>query len=163
MGLSILDLAACVGHHQRLEARLASLVGGWARDDREPSAAALFAQHCPQFAWHADLWAERLPSQPSTSLDATIDAGPSTAGEPCRFDESLIHSVDTLAVANDTIERLVGVYQLVLPRLVATCESLRATIDPRVDGPTARVLDLVVRDLTVAISDGTELLTRLRG
>ena len=163
MALSILDLAAWVGHHQLIEARLATLVGGWACDDREPAAASLFAAHCPQFAWHAELWAERLPSQPSTSLDAARAAHPPVLGEPSRFDESIIHSVDTLAVATDTIERLVGIYQLVLPRLLATFESLRSTVDPRVDGPTARALDLVTRDVTMALAEGTDLLNRLRG
>lgn len=163
MALSILQLSACAGHHQRLEARLSTLIGGWARDDREPAAAALFAAHCAHFAWHAELWAERLPSQPSTSLDASIAAQPTVPGEPCRFDESIIHSVDTLAVATDTIERLVGVYQLVLPRLLATFESLRSDVDSRIDGPTSRVLDLVTRDVTMALSEGTDLLDRLRG
>jgi len=149
--LSIADLAACAGHHHRLAARLAQLTGAWARDDRQASAALLFATHCPQFAWHADLWRARVPAQQAESTD-----------ERCRFDESLIHSVDTMAVASDTIERLVSIYQLVLPRLLTTCNGLRAAVDARIDGPTARVLDLMVRDLTVMVDDGAALLQRSR-
>ena len=114
-------------------------------------AASLFAAHCPLFAWHAELWSDRAPAQQAESLD-----------ERCRFDESLIHSVDTMAVAADTIERLVSLYQLVLPRLLATCTTLRASIDARIDGPTARVLDLVVRDLTAMADEGSALLQRSR-
>lgn len=73
-----------------------------------------------------------------------------------------MHSVDTMAVAADTIERLVSLYQLVLPRLLTTCTTLRATIDARVDGPTARVLDLVVRDLDAMATEGATLLQRSR-
>lgn len=162
MALSILELTACAGHHQRLEARLAEVVGGWARTDAEPSAAVLFAAHSAQFAWHADLWLDRLPEQPSTTLRQFATEAPPAQTDVPRFDQSLIHSVDTLAVATDTIERLVGAYQLVLPRLLATCEAVRERTDDRIDGPTARLLDLVGRDLSAAIGDGTDLLQRLR-
>ena len=151
MTLSIAELGACAGHHRRLDIRLAEVTGTWAHDDRQATAAVLFGAHCPQFNAHAELWRERFPALQVPPID-----------ECSHFDESLIHSVDTMAVATDTLERLVGMYQFVLPRLLVACSALRATIDSRIDGPTARVLDVVVRELAAMSEEGAALLERSR-
>jgi hypothetical protein len=60
-----------------------------------------------------------------------------------------------------TVERLTGVYQVLLPRLLADYDRLLDTTSPWSDGPVARRLRLVVDDERAALGEGLAVLEGL--
>ena len=114
--------------------RLSELLGEWARTDTHPAAAAMFAAHCHHLTWHVSLFADRMPSVPATTPPAEPDA-------------ALDAALTAAATASTTAARLTAVYEVAFGLLIDAYEHHLAEIDPRVDGPTARVLTLALRDL----------------
>jgi hypothetical protein len=140
--VSRLDLhssASRLGHYRWLELQLFELLGAWAVSTPEPEIKILFGSHCHRHAWHAELWAQTLPSIGETT--------PSSLTAPAS--ESYVEFVEVLGApgAEQTIERLAGVGRVALPRLLADCTAHRAALSSTTDGPAVRSLTLVSRDL----------------
>lgn len=112
--------------------RLSELLGEWARTDTHPPATAMFAAHCHHLAWHVTLFHERRPVSP-------VEV-PAADWQP-------IDSALAAAVLADTTSDRVRCYDAVAAQLASAYEHHLAAIDARVDGPTARVLTLALRDL----------------
>lgn len=129
------------------ELRMFELLGEWACAGNEDAAAAvMFAAHSHHHAWHAELFAGRIPA-----LDGH-DAPAGTAALP-----RLVPLVEAARAAVGTRDRLAAVYDVALPALAAEYEEHLANTDPRVDGPTARALTLVLRDLAADRLDAAAL------
>jgi hypothetical protein len=95
----------------------------------------LFGTWCHRHAWHAELWRDRLPA-------IAID------GEGDDVEGWIAPVRAALADVNRSAEALAALRESVLPALEAAVAEHRDAIDPLLDGPTARVLDLVGADLT---------------
>ena len=115
--VSIVDLATRVSELRSIELDLFERLSAAALATDEPSMAPVLATWAHRHAWHAQLWADRFPSIPSTTLDRPVIA-PSDTG----------------------VDRALG-------DLVARCEALRDDVDGVLDPPTIRVCDLVLADL----------------
>lgn len=91
-----------------------------------PALQRLVAEAANRHAWHAELWAARTPDIPGVDLAADTDRHRSSAaaGPP---------EADT--------------YRRALDRLDADLAVLGGRIDPVLDSPTRRVIDLVAADL----------------
>lgn len=123
---SIDDLAGTVDDLIVSHDRLARTLGEWCRVTDDPTLAPLLAGDAAQHAWHAGLWRAR---RPSTSGHDTSATGAAPAG------------------AQPTPEQLAATYGPQLDALVERVERLLAAIDPAVDAPTARTVELVLADL----------------
>lgn len=134
--------------HRCAELALSELLGQWATDpETNPLAAPTLAALCHHHAWHGELFAARIPSV--AQVDDVVAPGE-------------IHELLAQARSSASLhDRLAVVHGRVLPALIEGYERQRATIDPRVDGPSARVLTLVLRDLTDDRDELAELLDRL--
>ena len=118
-----------------VEELLFETYGRWARQVPEPTLKRLMATWCHRHAWHAELWRDRMPAV--GTLDGTDDV------------EAWIAPLRTaLADVATSAEALAALGESVLPALDAAVIEHRDAIDPLLDGPTARVLDLVAADLT---------------
>lgn len=138
--LDLLENARRLGHQRWLHLQLFELLGGWATDTTltpEAHLQPMFAAHCHHHAWHAELIAARLPE-----LDE-VD----TAALTVPADAEVQQLLATARAAAGTAERLACVYEAIYPLLTADVTAHLQEIDPRTDGPTARVLTLVLRDL----------------
>ena len=119
-----------------VEELLFETLGQWARELPEPSVKRMFATWCHRHAWHVELWRDRLPTVDSLDED---DDDVEAWIAPLRA---------ALADVTTSEEAIAALRESVLPALEAAVAEHRDAIDPLLDGPTARVLDLVAADQT---------------
>jgi hypothetical protein len=145
--LSLSQRAAQARHYAAVERRLFEVLGGWVPTTPEPEVKLLLRAHSFRHAWHAELWEDLLPA-------GTV------APEP---DEALAAVLETTAAAKETLERLMGVYRVVLPALVAAYGECREAASPVSDGPLLRALGLMLVDDAEALSAGEALVAGVEG
>jgi hypothetical protein len=145
--LDLTSLRRVLGGYQWVERRAFEVLGSWVATEAVPQVRVLFDVHSQQHAWHAELFAERMPSidgvdsasyvlPPSAEVDrlfATLGGG-GTPGDASR------------PAAGGTLLRLVGLSRVLLPRLVAGYGRHLRRCAPVADAPVARALRLALRD-----------------
>ncbi len=121
-------------------------------------------------AWHAELFADRLPVRSGVDPDALTRPSPATA--------ALLAALDGVEPVGDgpgatwppegevvprpgALPRLAGLYRVVLPRLVTTYTRHLRVTSPVADAPLRRALTLVLRDGTEDWLAGERLVQRL--
>ena len=143
-----------MGGYRWLEARLFEALGAWAATVPEPEVKANLAADAHEHAWHAELWHERLP----TAGDMTPDGLTVPAGEAAAtFARALVEPEGE----DQTIERLVGAYRVLVPRMIADYASHLGATSPVADRPVVRALRLVLRDELECWSRGEALIQSL--
>jgi hypothetical protein len=134
--LSLTGAARVVGGYVWLEERLFEILGAWVPSVAEPEVKLHLAADSQQHAWHASLWRDRLPALRELAAEEFVaPAAPLWEA-----------GVAALRAAPTTIERLAGVYRVVLPRQVAAYQRHLEDASPVTDGPTIRALQLVLAD-----------------
>jgi hypothetical protein len=129
------QLARRVRRWIAVEELLFETLGRWARQLSEPALKRMLATWCHRHAWHAELWRQRMPALDALDGDADdVDAWVA----PLR---SALQDVRT------SEEVIAALRESVLPALEAAVAEHREAIEPVLDGPTGRVLDLVGADL----------------
>ncbi|HEY6318109.1 MAG TPA: hypothetical protein VI462_09520 [Acidimicrobiia bacterium] len=130
-----------------------AVLGGWVPTVPEPAAKLLVARHSRHHGWHAELLAEVRP----------VFRAHDGATEPVPLDERWVGALDVVRGAPDlpTVERLAGVYQVLVPRLLADYDRLLDATSVWSDGPVARRLRLIVDDERHALSEGLVVLEGL--
>lgn len=133
--LPVVRTATLVGAYRWAEHRLFELTGAWAAEPSPPAVQVHLDEVSAQHAWHAELWADRLPVLDWFDPDSvTVPFG---AAGPL---------FDALADLAEPVRRLAGLYRVVVPRLVAGYDHHLARTVPATDGPVIRALRLVGRD-----------------
>jgi hypothetical protein len=146
------ESARRIGHHAWIEQRLFEILGAWVTTVPELEAKAVLATQSYHHAWHAELWHGLLPSVPHLhSPDLVAPADPVIAQQ-----------IDSLAAATGTVERLAGLYEVVLPGLIAAYTDHLERTTPVTDGPTIRALHLVLADEEEDARTGERVLQALR-
>jgi hypothetical protein len=136
--------ARIIGGYQWIERRLFEVLGGWVPSEPVAEARIVFDVYSQQHAWHAELWAERLPVL--DSFDPATFTVPPTI-EVDRLLTLLAGGAPGQApAAGGTLLRLVGLARVVLPRLIAGYGVHLHRAAPVADGPVVRSLRLVMRD-----------------
>jgi hypothetical protein len=119
----------------------------------EPAVAVALAAQAHHHAWHAGLWADRLPRVAHLDHDElTAPPGPGAAAV-----------VDALAAAEGTVARLAGLGRVVLPRLTAALDAHLERASPVADRGLARTARLVVADVEADRREVERLLQGLLG
>jgi len=129
-----------------LEVLLFETLGAWVGVVPEPAAKRTLATWCHRHAWHADLWRARLPA-----LAGQPGAGPDGDDDVASWLNPLHRALGELGPTTTTGARLAIVVDPVLLAVRSALDEHRAAIDPRLDGPTTRVLDLVTADVDAEI------------
>jgi hypothetical protein len=149
--LSIDTTAGFVGHACWVERRCFETLGAWVPSVAEPEAKLALARHSRHHGWHAQLLGEVLP--------ATRAHDPARLVAPA--DPGWRDVLAVVAEATTTLDRLVGVYQALLPSLVSTYDEVFERTSDWSDGPVARRVRLVVDDERSDLAEGLSLLERL--
>ena len=160
--LSLEAAARLVGSYQWVERRLFEVLGSWVASEPVPEAQVLFDVYSQQHAWHAELFADRLPAldsvdpvslvlPPSVEVDRMLAvlAGVVPDDDPDSSDASGVPRGGRLEVhPGGTLPRLVGIGRVVLARLVTGYSLHLRRVSPVADAPITRCLRLVLRDET---------------
>lgn len=147
--------AEAVGHHRWVEHALYGLAGSWVREMPIAAAQVHLDAQSLRHAWHAELWADRLPVLDGVDPDA-LTAPPVPAASILA---ALVGAED--AALPGVLPRLAGLYRVVLPRLVVTYRDHLVRTVPTTDAPTARALRLVLADEEEDWRVGERLVQRL--
>ncbi len=148
MSTTIHELAERIARWRALDLMLFEACGRWTTDTPDGTAARLWASIAQHHAWHAALWAERLPMLPGLDLD---DA----TGHAHR--RSVTDIASALGEAVTTIDRLDVIGTTVLPNHAADLDATATATDPDLDAPTHRVLTLVLADVRSEIDAAVRL------
>jgi len=142
--------AELLGAYCFIERRLYALTGAWSVEVDQPRVQVHLDQVSQQHAWHAELFADRLPVLAGVAPD-TLIRSPGAAGTV----------LEALADAPSSLERLAGLYRVVVPRLLTTYgRHLRRAV-PVTDAPVVRALHLVRTDELAAWQAGEALVQSL--
>jgi len=153
MSIGIVETARRVARYQWIEERLFELLGAWTVVVPEPEAKIVLGPHAARHAEHAEAWARCRPD--------VREAGPAGAEPPGATVEAAFDALRDLDGPGRTIERLAGVYGVVLPELL---DAYRAHLGRAVavsDGPVIRVLERVVAEEIRERAEGEAVLQSL--
>jgi hypothetical protein len=163
--------AALVGEYRWIETTLFATLGGWVTDMPVAGVQVHLDAQSMRHAWHAELFADRLP------LRAGVD--PDALTRPSAAAATLFAALDGIDVPDEgpgstwppadqeraprpgALPRLAGLYRVVLPRLVTTYTRHLRVVAPVADAPLARALRLVLRDGVEDWLAGERLVQRL--
>jgi len=110
--------------------------------------------HCYHHAWHADLWHKRLPE--------LLEMKPERLTVPANDAmERFIAAMTEPEAPELTIEKLVGVYRVLIPRFIAAYTYHRNNTSEITDAPTIRSINFILQDEFDDWRDGEMLLQSL--
>jgi hypothetical protein len=151
---SVEESAKRVGHYKWVEMRLFEALGGWVATVPELDVKMRLGTHCYHHAWHAELWHKRLPELREMNPDR-LTVPPN---------DELVAFMDALAEPEDygqTIEKLVGVYRVLIPALISAYTFHLNGTSTITDAPTIRSLKSALQDEFEDWRDGEMLLQSL--
>jgi hypothetical protein len=141
-----------IRHYRYAEERMMRGLGGWIALTPELSVKLLLGRHVWDCAQHADLWGRRLPEL----------RAPAQQSEPAN--ERFVRFMDLLdgrEARGESLERVVGVYRVLKPHLLATYQAHLAAANPVYEPPTRRILERCIADERRHIAAGAVVLPRL--
>ncbi len=155
--LPIFRAAEVQGAYRWVEHQLFELTGQWSSTAAVPAVRVHFDQQSLAHAWHADLWADRLPMLDGVDREAlTRPSGPVLAALVTALADGGRSPDDDPSVATD-LRRLTALSRTVLPALVTEYRSHLGRTVAVAEQPTMRVLRLVADDDAAAVEAGEAL------
>ncbi|HEX9547060.1 MAG TPA: hypothetical protein VF942_06960 [Acidimicrobiales bacterium] len=148
------ETARRVGHYKWVEMRLFEALGGWVATVPELDVKMRLGTHCYKHAWHAELWHKRLPE--------LREMNPDRLTAPANDD--VVAFMDALTAperTDQTIEKLVGVYRVLIPHKIAAYTYHLNNTSTITDAPTIRSLKLILSDEFEDWRDGEMLIQSL--
>jgi hypothetical protein len=148
------ESARRVGHYKWIEMRLFEVLGGWVATVPELDVKTTLGRHCYHHAWHAELWHKRLPELREMNPERLTRA-------PNPEMEAFVAALTAPEAAEETIEKLVGVYRVLLPRKIAAYTYHLNATSRITDAPTIRSLGFILDDELADWREGEMLLQAL--
>ena len=134
--------------------KLFEALGGWVATVPELDVKMRLGTHCYHHAWHADLWHKRLPELREMKPERlTVPANDAM--------ERFIEAMTEPEAPELTIEKLVGVYRVLIPRFIAAYTYHRNNTSEITDAPTIRSINFILQDEFDDWRDGEMLLQSL--
>jgi hypothetical protein len=125
-------------NYKYAEQHLSAALGGWVATIPELDVKAMLGPHCYQHAWHADLWRARLPELREAKEDRAEPANEAF--------EAFMTELTSPGEPDQTIEKMVGIYRVLVPHLLATYSFHQRVTSDIVDAPTVRILKFMIDD-----------------
>jgi hypothetical protein len=150
----VVESARRVGNYKWIEMRLFEALGGWVATVPELDVKLVLGRHCYHHAWHAELWNKRLPELREMNTDRLTEAP----------NEAMVAFVDAVRdpeAPELTIEKLVGVYRVLIPRKIAAYTFHLNATSRITDAPTMRSLKFILQDEFEDWREGEMLLQSL--
>lgn len=151
---SVEESARRVGHYKWTEMRLFEVLGGWVATVPELDVKLMLGRHTYHHAWHSELWHKRLPELREMNPER-LNVPPNDAYV------TFMDAVREPGAAEETIEKLVGVYRVLLPRKIAVYTYHLNGTSTITDAPTIRSLKFALQDEFEDWRDGEMMLQSL--
>jgi hypothetical protein len=151
---SVDETARRVGNYKWIETKLFEVLGGWVATVPEMDVKLRLGTHCYHHAWHAELMHKRLPE--------LREMNPERLTLPPN--EEMVAFVDAMTepeAPDLTIEKLVGVYRVLIPHKIAAYTYHRNNSSRVTDMPTIRSLDFMLQDEIADWTDGEMMIQSL--
>ena len=135
----VVESARRVGNYKWIEMRLFEALGGWVATVPELDVKLVLGRHCYHHAWHAELWNKRLPELREMNTERLTEPP----------NDEMIAFVDAVRdpeAPELTIEKLVGVYRVLIPRKIAAYTFHLNATSRITDAPTMRSLNFILQD-----------------
>jgi hypothetical protein len=148
------ETARRVGNYKWVEMRLFEALGGWVATVPELDVKMRLGTHCYKHAWHSELWHKRLPE--------LREMNPERLTVPAN--DAMVEFMQAVAAPegeDQTIEKLVGVYRVLIPHKIAAYTYHLNNTSAITDAPTARSLRLILNDEFEDWRDGEMLIQSL--
>jgi hypothetical protein len=150
--LEVDESAKTVRHYRYAVERMMRFLGGWIALTPELSAKLLMGRHVWDNAQHADAWGKRLPE---------LRASAQVSEPPNARLVAFMDALEATETPEQTIERVVGVYRVLKPHLLATYEAHLASANAVYEPPTCRILARCIEDERRHIAAGETILRHL--
>ncbi|MFN5650883.1 MAG: hypothetical protein ACK49M_05350 [Actinomycetes bacterium] len=151
---SVEETARRAGHYKWTEMKLFEALGGWIATVPELDVKMRLGTHCYKHAWHAELWHKRLPELREMNPDRlTLPAN-----------DAMVRFIEVMTepeAPDQTIEKLVGVYRVLIPRFIAAYTYHMNNTSEITDMPTIRTIKFILQDEFDDLRDGEMLLQSL--
>ena len=148
------ESARRVGHYKWVEMKTFEAMGGWVATVPELDVKMRLGTHCYKHAWHAELWHKRLPELREMNPDRlTVPAN-----------DAMVRFMDAVTdpeAPELTIEKLVGLYRVLIPHKIAAYTYHLNSTSEITDAPTIRSLKHALADEFDDWRDGEMLLQSL--
>ncbi|MBA3304222.1 MAG: hypothetical protein H0U26_10175 [Acidimicrobiia bacterium] len=148
------ETARRVGNYKWIEMKLFEALGGWIATVPELDVKMRLGTHCYHHAWHADLWNRRLPELREMNPDR-LTVPPND--ELVAFIEAMTEP----EAIGQTIEKLVGVYRVLIPHKIAAYTYHMNNTSRITDAPTIRSLKMILQDEFEDWRDGEMMIQSL--
>jgi hypothetical protein len=148
------ETARRVGNYKWAEMKLFEALGGWVATVPELDVKLVLGRHTYHHAWHAELWDKRLPELREMNT-ARLTQPPNPEFE------KFIDAVREPEAAEHTIEKLTGVYRVLIPRFIGVYTYHLNGTSTITDAPTIRSLKFILQDEFEDWRDGEMLLQSL--
>jgi len=135
----VVESARRVGNYKWIEMRLFEALGGWVATVPELDVKLVLGRHCYHHAWHAELWDKRLPELREMNRER-LTLPPNDAMV------AFVDAVREPEAPELTIEKLVGVYRVLIPRKIAAYTFHLNATSRITDAPTMRSLNFILQD-----------------
>jgi hypothetical protein len=150
----VAETARRVGNYKWTEMKLFEALGGWIATVPELDIKMRLGTHCYHHAWHADLWHKRLPELREMKPERlTVPANKAM--------ERFIEAMTEPEAPELSIEKLVGVYRVLIPRFIAAYTYHRNNTSEITDAPTIRSINFILQDEFDDWRDGEMMLQSL--
>lgn len=177
--LDLTSTAALVGAYRWIEHTLYEVLGTWVVDIPLPGVQIHVDAQSTRHAWHAELWALRLPVLHGSDPDAlTVSPDPAgavlavlggfappvgavTSWAGLTGDDDTADGTRSPSSGPGVLPRLAGLYRVVLPRLITSYGRHLRAASAVSDGPLIRALQLVLADEIEDWHAGERLVQRL--
>lgn len=150
--LEVDESAKTVRHYRYAVERMMRILGGWIALTPELSAKLLMGRHVWDCAQHADAWGKRLPE---------LRAAAQVSEPPNARLVAFMDELEAAETPEQTIERVVGVYRVLKPHLLATYEAHLASANAVYEPPTCRILARCIEDERRHVAAGETVLHHL--
>ncbi|HEX4906431.1 MAG TPA: hypothetical protein VFU93_13325 [Acidimicrobiales bacterium] len=147
------ETARRVGHYKWVEMKLFEALGGWIATVPELDVKMRLGTHCYHHAWHADLWNKRLPELREMNTERLT--------LPAEGMEEFMAAMTEPEAQELTIEKLVGVYRVLIPHKIAAYTYHLNNTSTITDAPTMRSIRLILQDEFEDWRDGEMLIQSL--
>lgn len=136
---SVEETARRAGNYKWVEMKIFELMGGWVATLPELDIKLRLGSHCYHHAFHSELWHKRLPELREMNPERlTVPPNPEF--------EAFIAALGEPEAADQSIEKLVGLYRVLLPHLIAAYTYHQNNTSTITDSPTIRNIEFCLRD-----------------